>query len=313
VTLQSVSDPVELLTPGTPQNRALEWLIEDDKLCVCPDEFLACRINSIVPKFVQRYVMAVFYFSTGGGNWTECNAPDDVCNTTQVDEANALCTVLGDGPDVFNFDIVQDTDAWLTPSDECLWGGNACRNDTFCMDRIEFEGNGLGGTLPFEIQELSDLRYLIVEEGATAGQIPSEYGTFGTLHILDLNFNALTGTVPLEVWTIPLLFQLDLNDNFLTGTIATEIGTVQFLQFVQLEVNQFTGTIPTEMGNNGFLRVVEFFGTDLTGTMPQELCDLRNTTATGNIFRLTADCDIDDNPRVDCDVPECCTDCPDPV
>eukprot|EP00957_Ditylum_brightwellii_P202285 15329478-Ditylum_brightwellii.AAC.1 len=66
VTLQSVSDPIELLTPGTPQNRALEWLIEDDKLCVCPDEVLACRISPIVPKFVQRYVMAVFYFSTGG-------------------------------------------------------------------------------------------------------------------------------------------------------------------------------------------------------------------------------------------------------
>jgi len=294
-----VSDPVVLLTPGTPQNKALEWLVEDDKFSSCPQD----------PKMVQRYVMAVFYYSTDGGNWNECNAASDVCDPVEIDSANDNCTILGDGLDVFDIPIVQGTDSWLSPSYECFWGGLSCRADTLCMDRIEFENDGLGGTLPFELRNLTELRYLIVEEGTTSSTIPSEYGTFSTLHIVDLNFNQLTGTIPIEIYNLPLLFQLDLNDNLLTGTIATEIGAVPFLQFLQLEVNRFSGTIPTEMGNNSFLRVAEFFDTMLTGDMPQGLCNLREN-ANGALFRLTADCDPDDMFLVNCSVPDCCSDCP---
>jgi len=82
--------------------------------------------------------MAVFYFSTDGGTWNECNAASDVCDPLEVAKANANCTVLANGIDVFRINVIQGTDSWLSPSSECLWGGLACRNDTLCMDRIEF-------------------------------------------------------------------------------------------------------------------------------------------------------------------------------
>jgi len=297
--LETVSDPVTLHMPNTPQNLALEWIIEQDTYCVCPQDF----------KFVQRYVLAVFYFSTGGGTWNECNAPSNYSDPTEIAHANTNCSILGDGHDVLNAVTFQGTDAWLTPSYECNWGGLACRNSTLCLDRIEFETDGLSGTLPFELQNLTELHYLIVEEGTTSGTIPSAFGTFPELIILDLNFNNLTGSIPEDIYNLPLLFQLDLNDNFLSGTISSAIGNLENLQFLQLEVNKFTGTIPETLGNIPNLIVLEVFGNELNGTMPDGICQNRNTQS-GFIGRLTADCDPDDVPRVDCPVPECCTACP---
>jgi len=299
-TLKTVSDPIELLTSETPQNKALVWLLEQDTFNSCPQD----------PKFVQRYIMAVFYFSTGGGHtWNECNAPSNFSDPLVIAQANNACTVIGDGPDPFGVPITQGTDAWLSPSYECEWGGLACSTDTLCMDRIEFETDGLSGTLPFELQNLTELRYLIVEEGNTAGTIPPEYGDLSELIILDLNFNQLTGPIPESIYGLPTLFQLDLNDNALTGTISTSIGNLQFLQFVQIEVNQLTGTIPESIGNLRYLRVLELFGNQLSGSMPVEVCQNRDT-ASGLIDKLTVDCDSSDNPRVECSVPDCCTDCP---
>jgi len=293
--LKTVSDPNTLLTPNTPQNMALKWIIEDDTYCVCPQD----------PKFVQRYILALFYFSTGGGTWNECNAPSNYSDPTEIALANANCTILGDGPDVTNSLTFQGTDAWLTPSYECYWGGLACRESTLCLDRIEFENDGLSGTLPFELQNLTDLHYLIVEEGTTSGTIPSEYGTFPELIILDLNFNNLTGSIPEDIYNLPFLTQLDLNDNFLNGTISSAIGNLEGLQLVQLQVNKFTGTIPETIGNIRNIFVLEVFDNQLNGTMPNIICQSQNINRSS--FRLTADCGPEDNPRVECD---CCTDCP---
>jgi len=256
---------------------------------------------------VQRYIMAVFYYSTGGGDWNECNAPSNFTDLDDIAQANANCTIIGDGPDPFNAPMFQGTDAWLTPSYECFWGGLACLDDTICMDRIEFEDDGLGGTLPSELKNLTNLRYLIVEEGTTNGTIPPEIGELSGLIILDLNFNSLSGSIPNSIYGLQTLFQLDLNDNFLTGTIASEIGQIQFLQFLQLQANQFTGTIPEPIGLLRFLRTIELFANDLTGFMPTNVCANRDING-GSITKLTVDC-IGSSPEVECSSPGCCTEC----
>mmetsp|Transcript_28515 Transcript_28515/g.42689 ORF Transcript_28515/g.42689 Transcript_28515/m.42689 type:complete len:108 (-) Transcript_28515:176-499(-) len=106
-----------------------------------------------------------------------------------------------------------------------------------------------------------------------------------------------------------MLFQLDLNDNFLTGTISQSIGNLQFLQLLQLQVNQLTGTIPESMGQLTYLGVLELFGNQLQGSMPPSVCQRRDIN-NGSLSKLTADCDLNDTPFVNCSVPDCCTDCP---
>eukprot|EP00957_Ditylum_brightwellii_P094097 7164037-Ditylum_brightwellii.AAC.1 len=82
--------------------------------------------------------MAVFYYSADGDSWNECNAPTDVTDPVAVDNANSNCDILADGPDPFDIDTFTGTDAWLTPSYKCFWGGIACCNSTNCVDCIEF-------------------------------------------------------------------------------------------------------------------------------------------------------------------------------
>eukprot|EP00957_Ditylum_brightwellii_P114161 8703145-Ditylum_brightwellii.AAC.1 len=156
--LLSVSERNDLFMFGSPQYFALEWLLEFDSFHVCPDD----------PNCVQRYILAVFYFSTGGGTWDECNAPTDFSDSVNIAQANVGCTILADGFDVFHLPIVLGSDAWLSPTNECNWGGMACSQDSLSVDRIEFENDGLSGSFPFELGNLTELRYLIVEDGTTS-------------------------------------------------------------------------------------------------------------------------------------------------
>jgi hypothetical protein len=87
---------------------ALDWITNLDMAYVCPDNIF----------LKQRYSAAVFYYSTRGNRWNQCDAPDDFSSALDVAAANARCTiepVPGGG-----------SDAWLTGSSECRWGGVIC-------------------------------------------------------------------------------------------------------------------------------------------------------------------------------------------
>ena len=98
--LDDVSDPTLLATAGTPQNSAAEWLIGSDAFTVCPGD----------TKLIQRYVMALFYYSTEGDSWNTCSQTDTAC---------AIGT------------------SYLAPVNECEWSGSACDAEN-CMTEIVF-------------------------------------------------------------------------------------------------------------------------------------------------------------------------------
>ena len=104
--LNTVSDPAALSTVGTPQNTAAEWLISEDEEVRCPDD----------NKLVHRYVMALFYFSTNGDDWTRCNQGDSTCGS--------VAPFLGQ-------------DNYLSGSHECNWAGLTCDAEQ-CITYIEF-------------------------------------------------------------------------------------------------------------------------------------------------------------------------------
>lgn len=109
------------------------------------------------------------------------------------------------------------------------------------------ETNGLSGTLPSELKDLVELRFLLLEDGVISGVIPAAIGALTSLEILDLNFNLLGGSLPTEIYGLTALTQIDLNDNLLTGSISTLIGALTNLSFFQVQNNQLTGSIPSEM------------------------------------------------------------------
>lgn len=87
-TVNSISDSTALANPASPQAQARHWLLFDDDLWV--DQTQEITRDMVV----QRYVLAVFYFATGGptywigNNWLhgrECNQNNSwtgiSCNT----------------------------------------------------------------------------------------------------------------------------------------------------------------------------------------------------------------------------------------
>eukprot|EP00804_Cyclotella_cryptica_P023537 CCRYP_012159-RB/>CCRYP_012159-RB protein AED:0.37 eAED:0.37 QI:235/1/1/1/1/1/4/317/483 len=298
--------PQETLNdPFSSQSLALQWIIEEDALDppVCP--------NADDCKAIERYVMASFYFAAGGGKWDQCNAPTS--NTPEaIQAANDACNRVVTPFPVNNPRIgAESTDAWLSPSDTCNWGGLACwgTQDTRngCMDQLDFENDGLTGTLIPEMSNLDNLRFFILEQGNTTGTIPTEYGLFDRLLIFDMDFNDLSGEIPEEMYNLSLLQQLDLNDNNLGGTLSPNIGQLTTLTFIQLDHNSFSGTIPSQMGQLNALRIAFFNNNDFTGVMPQEVCANRNNTnPPGFLGTLVADCNPPNDPEVEC---SCCTSC----
>mmetsp|Transcript_37952 Transcript_37952/g.70151 ORF Transcript_37952/g.70151 Transcript_37952/m.70151 type:complete len:485 (+) Transcript_37952:123-1577(+) len=300
--LSTISDPDLFDDPSSPQAQALEWITNEDTIepIMCPNQSgEGCTLNGAVNPIVQRYVLAVFYYGTEGESWTNCSE-EGVCDR--------VVTPFG----VSN-DRVGDTSTenWLSPMNECEWGGIACYgadtpNLNLCIDQLDFEDDGLGGELVSELSVLNTLRFLILEQGTISGPIPTEFGDLNRLLILDMDFNQITGVIPDEIYGLNSLQQLDLNDNEITGSISSNIGDLQFLTFFQVDHNQLSDTIPSEMGDLSNLRIAFLSDNDLTGEMPSEVCALRNNTSPPGVLGvLVTDCS-GNPPEVDC---PCCSSC----
>ena len=98
----------------------------------------ACPSDMII----QRYVMAVFYYSTNGDDWDECNAPGDFGSVSSIESANEACTLTTTNSTQIFLGDIRGTNAWLSPESECLWGGVSCYPENspnaFNVNAIEF-------------------------------------------------------------------------------------------------------------------------------------------------------------------------------
>ena len=107
--LDNAADPVAIRDPTTAQGQATEWLLNNDFRKLCPD----------TPKILQRWVLAVTYFSTGGNDWLKCSA-------------NFLAN-----DDCGNEEIFGNKTRFLSGFSECEWAGITCADD-ICVTEIEF-------------------------------------------------------------------------------------------------------------------------------------------------------------------------------
>lgn len=94
-------EPHKLIGKSSPQYRAVEWLSQN----LNPPNF---TIHS--PNFIQRYILAVFYFSLNGDEWTACHQSDSVCKDNQVH--------------------------YLSDEHECDWYGHKCDDEDGMITQI---------------------------------------------------------------------------------------------------------------------------------------------------------------------------------
>jgi hypothetical protein len=259
VSLQTLIESVSfdggaaLLDPLSPQYKALTWLGGNKNL----EEYS-------VQTTIQRYVLAVVYYSTNGESWTE-------------------------------------SDGWLTDDDECIWFSDSTRlvcDESGTFNRLVLYDNNLVGPLPPEVAMLSDsLLSLAFMDDMLTGTLATELGLLSNLEAFFFVNTELNGTIPTELGrlTSQNLSAFFLHGAFLSGTIPSEIVVLPGVQDLSLSSNELLmGSIPTLIGmatnlrksrihfdESGdhrltltllcFIGRLALFGTKVEGEMPTEL------------------------------------------
>ncbi len=146
------------------------------------------------------------------------------------------------------------------------------------LEELDLYANELSGTIPRELGNLPNLTKLSLAYNNLTGEIPPELGNLSDLAELDLWRNDLTGTIPTQLGNLSNLTSLWLTDNQLTGEIPTVLEVLSNLENLGLSDNQLTGEIPPELGNLSNLDYLGLGDNQLTGTIPPQLGRLTNLT-----------------------------------
>jgi hypothetical protein len=203
---------------STPQYRAALWLADEDEL----------QLPIGDPRGMQRYFLATFYFALDGDNWVQCGQLDPTCG--------------GD----------PDERSWLLDTEhECDWLGVGCDITATIVTSIFFPrqlGNGLKGTMPLEVAELTALETLILQNNDLMGTLPTFLSKCKQLSALFLLGNQFVGSIPSELLTgATMLGTIHFGGNQLTGTIPPSIATLP-LRTLNLANNHLEGSIPDGLG-----------------------------------------------------------------
>ncbi len=301
--------------PTSPQSLALKWLSTD------PNSISDNRSTVFI---LERYVLAVLYFSTNGHNWRFPDLPF----MSDVDACE------------WNNGLIAENEMDKAAMGIYCDGRSPVRN-------ITFNKVGLGGTLPWELSLLSELAFLHMNNNGIAGSIPPEFGELTKLQGLNLGSNQLRGLLPVNfsssiqymdlatnylegsistAWGAMLsnAIHLKLDHNELSGQLPSELGRLTTLKHLAIDNNAFTGPIPSELGQLTVVTEISMNNNNFTGTVPAELARLsqmkflsiQNNGLTGSVNdtlclhrtwkRLVSDCADGNPPEIECD---CCTLC----
>ena len=141
------------------------------------------RIASAGENNPDREALTAFYNATDGPNWT---------NNTN----------------------------WLTNAPLDQWYGVTVDENDRVID-LRLSGNQLSGPIPPELGNLTNFRWLILDENQLSGVIPPELGNLINLTWLGLHKNQLTGRIPPELGNLANLEVLYLHENQLERTDST--------------------------------------------------------------------------------------------
>ncbi len=142
-------------------------------------------------------------------------------------------------------------------------------------------GNGLDGTLPPELGNLTSIKFLNFSFNykpngpSLVGYLPPELGNLSTLEYLYLGDCLLTGPIPPEFGNLTNLKELQIDRNrYFESVIPPELGNLVNLEKLILS-DYLSGPLPPELGNLSNLEYLAICG-NLTGEIPQEIGNLTN-------------------------------------
>jgi len=280
------------------QYQAVKWVLDTS-------DSIDTASSSGISLLLQRYALAVLYFTTNGTEWLR-NASflsnQHVCywNETLYDDNNN-----------------SDT------SSTSITGVTSCTDDGR-ITAISLGNNNLQGSIPYEIGMISSLQSLFLQNNSLTGTIPSSIESLPRLQLFWAFDNVLTGSVPLFASSTKngtsntMLNSLDLSVNNLTGTLPRDYftrlqnltllhlysnqlnGTIpeftsqnrrinKRLNNLALSENNFYGTLPKSIGDLSQLQFLYLFDNKFTGTVPSSFSKLMSI-GKYSLFRFTSTC-----------------------
>ncbi|MBO7553219.1 MAG: hypothetical protein J6T82_04205, partial [Bacteroidaceae bacterium] len=118
------------------------------------------------------------------------------------------------------------------------------------VTELDLSMNNLIGELPQSISKLKHLKRLCLagnKDGIT-GSLPESLGELTDLEVLELNYCSLSGEIPACLGNLKHLHVLSLSDNELSGELPEELGNLD-LWAISLNGNNLTGGIPESFVN----------------------------------------------------------------
>ncbi len=246
-------------------------------------------INPPLKTIFGRELLLILFILTA----TVPSALAQTCTGIPEEECQALYALYNDT----NGDQWIDNTNWLSDEPVSTWygitvsGGNVVNiqsvfnglagsippelGNLTSLEELNLQSRGLTGSIPPELGNLTHLQSLdITSDRTLSGGIPPELGSLTNLHHLNLDYNNLTGLIPPELGNLTSLTYLRLARNKLTGAIPPELGNLTSLIFLYLYDNNLTGSIPPALGNLTSLQSLNLQYNNLTGSIPQELGNL---------------------------------------
>eukprot|EP00588_Corethron_pennatum_P016682 CAMPEP_0194310480 /NCGR_PEP_ID=MMETSP0171-20130528/7439_1 /TAXON_ID=218684 /ORGANISM="Corethron pennatum, Strain L29A3" /LENGTH=434 /DNA_ID=CAMNT_0039064145 /DNA_START=109 /DNA_END=1410 /DNA_ORIENTATION=- len=159
----------------SPQADALKFILAEEGNC--PES-----------KFLQRYAVAVLYYSLGGIFW-------------------------------------DNNENYMSSSHECDWYGITCNEEKIIME-LDLSANFLFGLIPNEISLLSSLSNVDLSENSIFGSITPSISLLKMLASLYLNDNNLVGEIPEDIYGMKSLRSFHVDQNYLSGTISSSVGNL---------------------------------------------------------------------------------------
>ncbi|MEA3336972.1 MAG: fibronectin type III domain-containing protein [Chloroflexota bacterium] len=163
----------------------------------------------------------------------------------------------------------SENDGWFESTTPCTWFGVTCQSDR--ITAIELPDNQLTGSLPGDLDDLSQLETLSLIHNEIGGNLPVSLGNLSQLKSLVLTDNRLTGEIPPALVGLIRLRRLELGSNQLSGSIPVQLANLAHLEVLALGVNELTGSIPPVLGSMNNLDQLLLNTNQLTGQIPPEL------------------------------------------
>jgi Leucine-rich repeat (LRR) protein len=191
------------------------------------------------------------------------------CNCNPENDRNALIALYN----ATNGDNWTNNTNWNTNEPISSWY-NVWVNSEGCVENLTLINNQLNGTLPIELGNLKNLKYLSLYGNQINSVIPNSLYNLPKLEYFNLYSNQISGEISSKIGNLINLEHLYLGENQLSGSIPTEIGNLTKLKGLGLGANDFIGNIPTEIGNLIELDHLQLFDNNFNGIIPSTIGNL---------------------------------------